>query len=73
MAVSFASKLKVSSEVFDKLGVFNPILDLDTRLFIDPHLLKHTDVPELFHPPYRLFIKAITHLIIFVRFWHRGS
>ena len=47
MAVSFANKIKISSDIFDQLGVFNTILDLDTRLFIDPHLLKHTDVPEL--------------------------
>lgn len=28
-------------------GAFDPILDLDTRLFIDPHLLRHVDVAEL--------------------------
>lgn len=26
--------------------VFDPILDIDTRLFLDPHLLKHSEVPE---------------------------
>lgn len=35
-------------------GVFDPVLDIDTRLFLDPHLLKHTEVPE--------FIGAYEHL-----------
>lgn len=30
----------------DALGVFDPILDHDTRLFIDPLLLKHCKAPE---------------------------
>lgn len=34
-----------SSELADR-DAFDPILDLDTRLFIDPHLLKHCDVLE---------------------------
>ena len=34
------------SDLTDR-DAFDPILDLDTRLFIDPHLLKHTEIPEL--------------------------
>lgn len=34
-----------SSELIDR-DAFDPILDLDTRLFIDPHLLKHTKIHE---------------------------
>ena len=35
-----------SSDLTDH-DAFDPVLDLDTRLFIDPHLLKHTEIPEL--------------------------
>ena len=34
------------SDLIDK-DAFDPILDLDTRLFIDPHLLKFCEVDEL--------------------------
>lgn len=47
MAVSLSNYLGIDSVVYFDTGAFDPILDLDTRLFIDPHLLKHTEVPEL--------------------------
>ncbi|MCY0856450.1 hypothetical protein [Cupriavidus sp. D39] len=34
-------------EVFDATGAFDPVLSVDTRLFIDPSHLRHTNVPEL--------------------------
>lgn len=37
----------VNSTALTDRDAFDPILDMDTRLFIDPHLLKHTEVPEL--------------------------
>jgi len=47
MPISLSKLLKIdSSELIDR-DAFDPIVDLDTRLFIDPHLLKHTKVPEL--------------------------
>lgn len=39
--------LNIPPSSLDDLGAFDPVLDLDTRLFIDPHLLKHSDTPEL--------------------------
>jgi len=46
MPVSMSMLLDVDPSALADLGAFDPILDLDTRLFIDPHLLKHVDVPE---------------------------
>lgn len=40
------------TELTDR-GAFDPVLDLDTRLFLDPHLLKHCDIPE-FSNSYKL-------------------
>ncbi len=45
MAKTISDLLDVSSKTLMDLGAFDPILDLDTRLFIDPHLLKHCDIP----------------------------
>lgn len=47
MPISLSNTLNIPSSKFEELGCFNPILDLDTRLFIDPRLLKDTMVPEL--------------------------
>jgi hypothetical protein len=46
MAASLSMLLEVPSSSLTDRGAFDPILDLDTRLFIDPHLLKHVDVAE---------------------------
>lgn len=46
MPKSLSSILGIdSSEITDR-GAFDPILDLDTHLFLDPHLLKHCVVTE---------------------------
>lgn len=47
MPVSLSKCLGIDSALLVDKGVFDPILDSDTRLFLDPHLLKHTDVLEL--------------------------
>lgn len=46
MAKSLSELLDVSSDELECFGAFDPIIDLDTRLFIDPHLLKHCDISE---------------------------
>lgn len=47
MVTSFCDHHKIDPIQFDKSGALDPILGIDTRLFIDPGLLKHTDIPEL--------------------------
>lgn len=40
MPVTFSEKFHVSKDVIDSSGVFDVILDVDTRVFIDPALLE---------------------------------
>lgn len=47
MVISFCDHHKIDPDKFAETGALDPILGVDTRLFIDPGLLKHTDVPEL--------------------------
>lgn len=47
MPKSLSMLLDIDPSDLTDRDAFDPILDLDTRLFIDPHLLKHTEVPEL--------------------------
>lgn len=46
MPTSLSKYLGIPKATLDSLGVFDPILDHDTRLFIDPLLLKHCKAPE---------------------------
>ncbi len=46
MPTSLSKYLGISNTSLEALGVFDPILDHDTRLFIDPLLLKHCKTPE---------------------------
>jgi hypothetical protein len=46
MPTSLSKYLGISNASLEALGVFDPILDHDTRLFIDPLLLKHCKTPE---------------------------
>lgn len=47
MSQSFADYYGIGEISFEATGAFDPILDVDTRLFIDPALLRITTVPEL--------------------------
>lgn len=49
MPQSLSKILEIDSSELTNRGAFDPILDLDTRLFIDPHLLRYTSVPEFSH------------------------
>lgn len=46
MLQSFADFYGVPPDVFEKTGAFDPILTVDTRLFIDPRLVLKTTTPE---------------------------
>ncbi|WP_162909595.1 hypothetical protein [Aggregatilinea lenta] len=47
MAISVSDYLGIDAEEFAQTGAFDAILDVDAKLFIDPHLLKDTSAPEL--------------------------
>lgn len=49
MAVSISTYLDINPQQLDEKGAFDAILDVDSKLFIDPHLLKSTEAPELKH------------------------
>jgi hypothetical protein len=47
VAISISDFLRISSADFDATGAFDAVLDIDSRLFIDPRLLQSTSAPEL--------------------------
>ncbi|MFW2078373.1 hypothetical protein ACG94X_11740 [Acinetobacter sp. ULE_I010] len=46
MTISFSDSYNIDFSVYDSLGALDPILGIDTRLFIDPLLVKNTKIPE---------------------------
>lgn len=46
MPVSISDYFGIPKDAFDATGAFDAILDVDSRLFIDPQLLRQTEIPE---------------------------
>lgn len=46
MIISFTDAYKVDKAKFEATEAFDPILGIDTRLFIDPSLIRNTKIPE---------------------------
>lgn len=46
MPLSFTDAFNIDKDLFDSLGAFDPILDIDSKLFVDPALLEVTSCPE---------------------------
>lgn len=46
MPLSFTDAFSLDKERFDSTGSFDPILDVDSKLFVDPALLEITNCPE---------------------------
>jgi hypothetical protein len=47
MAKAFSKTFGIDPALMEKNGVFDPIMGIDTRLFIDPFLLAKSSAPEL--------------------------
>jgi hypothetical protein len=47
MPVSISNHIGVDAKDFAKTDAFDAILDIDSKFFIDPHLLKDNKIPEL--------------------------
>lgn len=46
MTISFADSYNIDGKAYETEGALDPILGIDTRLFIDPLLVKNTKIPE---------------------------
>lgn len=47
MPISISEEFSIDQVTFEKTGALDAILDIDSRFFIDPHLLRKTKIPEL--------------------------
>jgi hypothetical protein len=47
MVRRYSDAFESSTKAFENAGVFNGFIEVDTKLYIDPHLLEHSSAPEL--------------------------
>lgn len=65
--VEFTTEFKVTAEQLDKLGAYNPALNVDTRLFIDPVLLRSSKYKIINVSAEALFRKYFEDVIKLIR------
>jgi hypothetical protein len=66
MSISLADYHNIPEDVFASTGALDPILDQDTRLFIDPAYLRLTTVPEL-TGSYNSVLEYFENILVVVR------
>lgn len=59
----FSAKFNIDPNALDALGVFDPALNMDTPLFIDPILLEHSKHKEISEGAYKSFISHFAMVI----------
>ena len=52
----------LSSSIFDELGIFNPLVGVDTHLFLDPALLRGAQLPE-FKESYAKIVERFSEIL----------
>lgn len=80
MPISFTDKFKIKKELLKKSKTFDPIIDLDTKFFIDPALIELCDEPEFLNANEKIanFFSSIILLIKHCKtkndmFWKRAD
>lgn len=80
MVQSFCDHYGVDPAAFDAAGALDPVLGVDTRLFIDPGLLRQSETPEL-QASYQRVVDHFTDVLLVVDnigapgdvFWRRAD
>ena len=61
--VTFGECYNIPSEVLDELGILNPTLAIDTKLFIDPLLMGKSSHPEINDKAVKIYRDHFTRII----------
>jgi|YNPMSStandDraft_1061717.scaffolds.fasta_scaffold40094_2 hypothetical protein len=66
MAILFSDYHKLDKKKLEEQGVFNPIIGIDTNLFLDPYLLKKTTIKEFKNSRDKIkkYYEDIIHLLV---------
>lgn len=64
--ILFSDHFNIDKEKLEKLGAFNPILNFDTKLFVEPLLLKSSK-SQIIQESYQTFIKFFEDLMILIK------
>ena len=64
MPISFTDKFKIQKDLLKENNTFEPIIDLDTKFFIDPALIELCKEPEFLNA-----CDKITNFFSFIILW----
>src|SRR5580704_13368944 len=64
--ILFSAYFKLDKETLDKLGVFDPILNFDTKVFVEPLLLKDTS-SEIIRNAYKTYKDFFAALLLLLK------
>ena len=80
MPISFTDKFKIQKDLLKGSNAFNPIIDLDTKFFIDPALIELCKEPEFLNAREKItnFFSSIIFIIKHCKFkgdmfWKRAD
>jgi hypothetical protein len=62
----FSDYFKIDKSVLKEWGVFNPILNIDTKVFVEPLLLK-SSANEIIKHAYQTYKQFFAHLLLLLR------
>lgn len=62
----FSDYFKIDKSVLKERGVFNPILNIDTKVFVEPLLLK-SSASEIIKNAYQTYKQFFAHLLLLLR------
>ncbi len=65
MSIKISEELGVSEKTLSKAGIFNGFIDIDSRLYIDPLLLKTSKEPEMqeAHKSFKTYFEKVFLLL----------
>jgi hypothetical protein len=66
LPISVSEGFDIPKDEFDATGALDALLDLDSRLYIDPHLLEAAETPEL-EESYETFRQYCHDLLLVLR------
>ena len=63
--MKFSEKFNIDTDIINRTGIFDIILDVDTRFFIDPALLKLCEIEEFKHSHQKVlsYFSNLIHLL----------
>ena len=64
--ILFSEHFNIDKKLLEELGVFNPLINCDTKLFVEPLLLKSSQSP-IIKESFKVFIQFFEDLMFLIK------